>query len=561
VHRAAIAVAILVATALLSFRTVYEPDLGWHLAHGREDAAGRLVRTNVFSFVAPDYRQHYTSWLSETVAYAAWLIGRDVGVQVAMALAIAATLALVYGACRYRAGVLPSVAILIVACMVLEPRAIPRPHVASFLGMAAMSWLIQRASAAGSIRPLLWAPLLIALWSNAHIECIFGILLLAIFAAGEWAVPSVLTRGEAARAIGIAAACAAAALANPYGVGLYRYVYENASVPQLLAIAELRPAYWAQYRAFFVFVFIACFVAALATIAPIKRFAVWEVASTIAFAWLGWRYLRLTPLVVFVAAPLVAERLTIAATRWRLDARAVVVTAAALAVFMARAPMATFVTGFRAGDLHPAAMFSSRAIDFVQDEGLTGPLFNSNNLGGWLAWKLYPRVRTFQDSRLQAYPPEHFRRILDASRSQPAWDALVAEVDWAMLSIARPNALSGAGRFPSSGWATVFWDGAIEIVVRRGGRYAPLASAREYRVLRPDTELFDLAPQLASTNADQLRAEAARNRRDNPDGFAAAAVLCVFQDQTACATAERVGTTDPTLDDDLALLHVLRSKR
>jgi len=557
VHRAAIAVVILVATALLSFRTVYEPDLGWHLAHGREDAAGRLVRTNVFSFVAPDYRQHYTSWLSETVAYAAWLIGGDVGVQMVMALALAATLALVYAACRYRAGVLPSVAVLIVAVMVLEPRAIPRPHVASFIGMAAMVWLIQRASAAGSIRPLLWAPLLIALWSNAHIECIFGILLLAIFAAGEWVVPSVLTRREAARAIGIAAACVAAALANPYGVGLYRYVYENASVPQLLAIAELRPAYWAQYRAFFIFLV----VAALAIVALIKRVAVWEVAATIAFAWLGWRYLRLTPLVVLVAAPLVAERLTIAATRWRLDTRAVVVTAAALAVLMARAPMATFVTGFRAGDLHPAAMFSSRAIDFVRDEGLTGPLFNSNNLGGWLAWTLYPRVRTFQDSRLQAYPPEHFRRILEASRSQPAWDALVSEVDWAMLSIARPNALSGAGRFPSSGWATVFWDEAIEIVVRRGGRYAPLASAREYRVLRPDTELFDIAPQLASANADAIRTEAARNRRDNPDGFAAAAVLCVFHDETACATAERVGARDPTLDDDLALLHVLRAKR
>ena len=81
----------------------------------------------------------------------------------------------------------------------------------------------------------------------------------------------------------------------------------------------------------------------------------------------------------------------------------------------------------------------------------------------------------FQDSRLQAYPPEHFRAILDASRSQPAWDALVSGVDWAVLSVPRPNALSGAGRFPSTAWATVYEDDAVEILVRRNGRYAALA--------------------------------------------------------------------------------------
>jgi hypothetical protein len=557
VQRLAIALAILIAAALLSFRTVYEPDLGWHLAHGREDAAGRIVRTNVFSFTHPEYRQHYTSWLSEAVAYGAWLIGRDVGMQAVMALTLAAAFGLLYAACRRRAGVLLSIAILIPAFMVIEPRAIPRPHVASFLGMAAMTWLIQHASATRSIGPLRWAPVLIALWSNAHIECIFGILLLAIFAAGEWVVPSVLTRRQAARAVAIAAACLPAALVNPYGVGLFRYVYENASVPQLLAIAELAPAYWTQYRAFFIFLVLA----GLAVVAPIRRIAVWEVVSTVVFAALGWRYLRLTPLVVFVAAPLIAARLTAISTRWWLDARAVVVTAAALAVFMARAPIVTLVTGFRAGDLQPPTFFSSRAIDFVRAEGLTGPLFNSNNLGGWLAWTLYPTVRTFQDSRLQAYPPEHFRRILEASRSQPAWDALVSDVDWAMLSIARPNTLSGAGRFPSAAWATVFWDDAVEIVVRRGSRYAPLVSVREYRVLRSDTELFDVVPRLTTPDVVQLRAEALRNRRENPGGFLAAAVLCVSADEPACVAAEQLAARDPTLDDDLALLRVLRGAK
>ena len=108
---------------------------------------------------------------------------------------------------------------------------------------------------------------------------------------------------------------------------------------------------------------------------------------------------------------------------------------------------------------------------FARATGLRGPVFNSMNLGGYLAWELYPDTRIFQDGRLQAVPPEHIRAILDASRDLEDWDALVAGVDWAVLSLPRPNQLSGAGRFPRQRWATVYWDEAVDVRVRRGGRF------------------------------------------------------------------------------------------
>ena len=200
-----------------------------------------------------------------------------------------------------------------------------------------------------------------------------------------------------------------------------------------------------------------------------------ETVTFLLFAALGYRYLRLTPLVFLTTAPLLASRLTVWTTRG-LDGRAVLATALAAAVFVSRVPLATLVGGVRVGEVHPDVVFSKRALAFARAEGLNGPVFNSHNLGGWLAWMMYPDVRVFQDSRLQAYPPEHFRAILDASRSQAAWDALLSGVDWAILSVPRPNALSGAGRFPSVTWATVYEDEAVEILVRRNGRYANLTS-------------------------------------------------------------------------------------
>jgi hypothetical protein len=219
------------------------------------------------------------------------------------------------------------------------------------------------------------------------------------------------------------------------------------------------------------------------------------------------------------------------------------------------------VTGVRVGGLHPPGIFSPRALAFVQEHRLSGPLFNSNNLGGWIAWTAYPALRPFQDSRLQAYPREHFERILAASASQPAWDTLVRGVDWAMLSSPRANALSGAGRFPRSEWATVFWDEAIEILVRRESRYAALAESRGYRLLLPDSTFAELAPTLATPDAGLVRAEAARNRADNPDGFAAAAIMCLSNDDAACAAVDRLAAAWPALHGDLGIVQALRGKR
>ena len=253
-----IVLAIAAASALVSFRSVYEPDLGWHLAHGRENFSGRLVRTNVFSFTYPDYRQRYTSWLSETSAYAAWRMGGDAAIQTLQAVAVAAALSFVYLGCRVHAGALPSLAILVLGFFVLEPRAIPRPHLVSFAGIAACSWLVQRAMASRSARPLL-----VGRADGRAVEqpprrvCLRRVAHRASFALAELVRPSALARREAVRALMVAVACAAALLLNPYGWGLLQYLYENVSVPQILSIAELQPAYLPAYRAFFVYVAVA----------------------------------------------------------------------------------------------------------------------------------------------------------------------------------------------------------------------------------------------------------------------------------------------------------------
>jgi hypothetical protein len=366
---------------------------------------------------------------------------------------------------------------------------------------------------------------------------VFGATLVGLFGFGELVWPRTLARREALRAVGLALACGLATMATPYGWGLWRYLFENTALPGMLAIAELQPPYLPAYRAFYCYLG----VGALLLLLRPRDLRLWEVLAATLFAAAGVRYLRLTPLVVLITAPMLAARLGTLLARG-VSGSATLVTALAAAILLARLPAKAFLTELRAGTeaVQMPGFFSTRAIDFARSQGLTGPVFNSGNLGGFVAWQLFPGVRTFQDARFQAHPADHFAAIAQASASQSDWDALVAGVDWAILSRPWPNALSGVGRFPRHEWPLVYWDNATEIVVRRESRYADVARDHEYLLLTPEADPAQLEGMLTSPLGDRLRAEARRQHDDNPRGFLAWSVLCVDGDREACESLRKL---------------------
>jgi len=464
---AGFALAVLAGAALVSFRATYEPDLWWHMAQGREVASGHLVRTNLFSVAYRDYPQSYTSWFFDLGSYVLWTRAGPAALQFVQALVIALTFWVAAAACRIRSSVAATAAVCFFGWVIIEPRALPRPHVLSFLGLASCVYMVERARSVGHSRPLRWAPLLIAAWANVHVECVFGVAVIGLAGAGECLHPRTLPRREAIKVVGIAAVSLLATAVNPYGFGLLRYLYENAFVPQIVNIAELLPPYLPNYRGFFVW----SISVALALLLQWRRVSVADVLILAPFAYLAFSHLRMTPLFFLVSAPVVARGID-DLQGFGIDRRAVATTAAAATIFLARVPITAMVGEVRTGRaaLMPPEFFSEPAMQFARDHHLSGPVFTSMNLGGFVAWELYPSAHVFVDSRLQAYPPEHFRVIIEASKDPQAWAAITAGVDWAVVSLPRVNELSGVGQFKPPEWRSVYRDRAIEIVVR-GSRW------------------------------------------------------------------------------------------
>ena len=162
-------------------------------------------------------------------------------------------------------------------------------------------------------------------------------------------------------------------------------------------------------------------------IADRRGFALSDAVVFGVFAAFGLMHLRETPLVLCVTAPLAAQRLA-GLTARGLDYRAILATSVCAALALSRIPPPVLLRGFAIGAdaVEPPQFFSNSAIDFARRTGLSGPVFTSVNLGGYIAWKMYPAARIFQDTRFQAYPPDHFRTTIAASRSQDEWNRLVA---------------------------------------------------------------------------------------------------------------------------------------
>jgi hypothetical protein len=168
-RRVIVPVAIaLVAAAVFSFRATYDPDLFWHLAQGREVLAGHLLRTNALSATAAAYPQYYTSWGFEALAAAVVGVAGSVGLQWLEFGLIAGALLMLYASARVRSSRAGALAVLALSLCVLEPRAMLRPYLFSWIGLALCAWTVERWLALLAVRRM---PLLLAcqaVWSNSR---------------------------------------------------------------------------------------------------------------------------------------------------------------------------------------------------------------------------------------------------------------------------------------------------------------------------------------------------------------------------------------------------------
>lgn len=524
----AVALVVCCATVVvLALAPVSEVDLFWHLAVGRHIAqTGWLPTTNLWSFTAPNHPFDATAWLFDWVVYRLHATWGLAAVQVATAGVIAAAFALVYLTARkLGASASWALCLTLAGAAASQTRFTQRPHVVSFLGLAAIGLLFSHARSSRRSWLLAAAPLLVGVWSNFHAGAVFGAGACAIGALASWLglwrrkTESLVLSPLAWTATAIASVVALGA--NPNGYKELSYaLFHLRSVNDVVPLGEFGSPGFGTHAAFWLLLA----VGAGAFVLRGRHTDAHGALAFLAFGALAGRAMYVAPLFVIIAVPSTAANLgEMAAPLTARLSRLLRVVASALgppavlvaALSIAPEPLVHFVSRVQLGA--DPFRIPERGAAAVTALGISGRCFASWDVSGFTEWAL-PESPVFMDPRLLAYPPELYTELASAEESQEGFDALMDRfgVEWSFRSH-RVLRMSGIGRFPPSRWALVYWDESSLILLRRDlPKFEALIRNHEIRYFLPASSPLESWRTLKSTEHDVWAREVSLAAEQSP---------------------------------------------
>jgi hypothetical protein len=454
----------------MAARNVTDPDVWWHLKTGQYIAQYKSVpHADPFSYTRAGEPWVTHEWLTDLSLYELERGAGWGGLIVTFAAVLCGAFYLLYlrcGPAPYVAGVAT-----LIAAWATTPVWGVRPQVLSLL--LTSLWLLILERSERDPKLLWWTLPLTLLWVNLHAGFALGLALLALFLVSE-----AIERGLGYSHHNAARLRTAALLLlldllivplNPNGLRMFSYPIETLrSAAMQNYIAE-----WASpnfHRAEY-FPFLLIVLAAFATLSwSGKRVRPRDLLLLIVSLYAGVCSIRMMPLFVLIATPLIARRLG----NWpRNDLQQRHSHATSRSVFNGVIVLAMVAfTGIHIAQViqrqpqAEARVFPSGAVAYLQAHPPSGPIFNHYDWGGYLIWKLYPSTRVFIDGRADLYGQKFFDQFADTYQLKNDWQQPLQR--WNIETvIVPPDSALATGLRGSPGWVVSYEDSQAVILTSR----------------------------------------------------------------------------------------------
>lgn len=464
-------------------------DLGRHLQNGRLAAEEHTIpHTNFYSYTEPEYPVVTHHWGSGMLFYLGWKAGGFAGVEVLFITVSVLTLAIFYGIGAAAAGPGPAAIIAALAMPMLAERTEVRPEAFSYLFVGLfffilLQWQKKHPGRTSDWRLLALLPIIEILWVNTHIYFFLGYVLIAIFLATAFVKrPFEL---EKIKALGcVLIATIAASFINPFGISgaaapftiFENYGYRVAENQPVWVLETLLPSPNLTIFKILFATLIASFVLRAWRAKENRMSPVLAIVGVMvsAMAWLATRNFALFG---FFFVPLVAANLAPVFLDW-LDRRRWRVTMAS-GIVLVLAIIPGFFGQWQRYFPHwhePGLGLehnTENAASFFREHGLTGPIFNNYDIGGYLIWYLYGQEKVFVDNRPEAYPSVFFTdEYVPIQEKDDAWQKALAQWDFNTIFFSHRDMTPWAQKFlitrvTDRAWAPVYADHSAIIFVRR----------------------------------------------------------------------------------------------
>jgi hypothetical protein len=406
---------------------IFDHDIWWHLATGRWILQSHaLPHSDPFSVYGMDKPWFVYSWVFDLAMESLYLKFGFVGViffEIAARVAIMVALFRLIQFLQTRFWI--AVVLAALGFYAMSVVVGPRPAILTILFSILELHLLLAAQRSGQSRRLWLLPPMLLLWANWHIQFVYGLLILGVFALDS-AVESLWRVELGSKNLGLRKLCGIfftsllATLVNPYGPKIYETVYQYMHQPKVFSLViELRAMDFRQAPHF-----VALFLMLAAAMAA------------------GWRRERrlLWPALLFLGAVFAFRSvkeiwfLSVVSTcvlsdGWR-EGLAWEPSKLALRerLLVAIAVVALIVVAYRHYDvsndwveIQVSGKFPEAAVRYIEKNHLAGPIYNDFNDGGFVIWRL-PWLRVAMDGRTNVHGDERVGHSADVWNGKPGWD-------------------------------------------------------------------------------------------------------------------------------------------
>jgi len=445
----------------MTARNVTDPDVWWHLKTGQYIAEHKSVpHTDPFSYTRAGQPWVAHEWLTELLLFQLERTTSFGGLIVVFSAVLCAAFFVLYlrcGPATYVAGVAT-----LCAAWATAPVWGIRPQVFSLL--LTSLWLLILEHSERDPKLLWWTLPLTLLWVNLHAGFALGLVLSALFLAGELAERSLGCSRQSASRLRTAAFILLLDLLivplNPNGLRMFAYPVEtlrSAAMQNYIAEWASPNFHHAEYWPFLLIV--------LGTFAALGWFRHQarprDLLLLLTSLYAGLCAIRMIPVFVLIAVPLLCRRLG----NWPTShsqplpppplSRPLLNGAIVLAMtFFACTHTAQVIQRQPQAEMQ---RFPARAVAFLQTHAPSGPIFNHYDWGGYLIWKLYPGTRVFIDGRADLYGEPLLDQFASTYQFKDDWRQALQQWKINTALIPADSALA-TGLRHSPGWAVAYED-------------------------------------------------------------------------------------------------------
>jgi hypothetical protein len=410
---------------------VIDPDVWWHVSVGNWIVQHRsFPQTGIFSRTAGDRPWRAYSWGYEVMLSRAYewfgFMGMGLfGTALTIAVAVAIFWMLYWLSGRF--WIAWALSIVVYSAFLFNIA--PRPVFCTAVLFTITLTLLLQAQRSGRVQLLYWLPLVFLFWANFHIQFIYGIATVGMFAginllqrAAIWlrAYPGFLLTPTLplAQVLAVLACCLLASCVGPYSFHLYQVVFGYATSKIIYTILIEFQALSFKFLNQYVELLLAAgayFAVGWQKKMDPFKLALLLLASVFAFRTVRDAWFLCIPAAAFIVDFPTAEdkkEQPIKLPEWA----GVAVASVLLLLVMARN------TGFDSRGLDRAISgeFPVDAVNFIRRNPVGGPLYNTFNWGGFLIF-YSPQYPVSIDGRTDLYGDELVTRYYDTEQAKPSY--------------------------------------------------------------------------------------------------------------------------------------------